>query len=370
MTTFARGSTQILTALFFSAPSVPTDVTGLTMQVIDLTNNVVVLGPIIVGFGHPAVGVYTYPWTIPANAQIGPYLISWSGMVGASSISALESVNVAAVGSDQADDFYRPGPCHPYDPISMCTLDAASAAVSGVALQAASEILYYATAQRFDSCQVTLRPCRKVCPGENWPPLGTGWWEYGQYPYPALINGLWYNFGCGSCGENCSCVAISETILPGPVQRIVQVTVDGVVLTAGVDYRLDDYRKLVRLGDIWPNCNNLNEDTSQVGTWSVTAIYGEPLPTLGRIAAGELMCAIIADIIDGGCNLPANVTELARQGVTITLENSKDLLETGFEGLKYVDKFIQRYNPHNLMARPYMYDLDSPTFRITDTTIT
>jgi hypothetical protein len=172
------------------------------------------------------------------------------------------------------------------------------------------------------------------------------------------------------CGTSCSCSIVSETILPGPVREIVQVTVDGEVLDPTTDYRLDDYRKLVRLGgELWPLCNDLNKGITEVGTWSVTAIYGEPLPNLGKLAMGQLFCQIIADLVGGECSLPDNVTDITRQGLSFTLDDVESLVQSGFTGLKYVDQFIQRYNPHKLAARPRLYDIDGPDFRVTGTTI-
>ena len=268
------------------------------------------------------------------------------------------------------DDMYRPGPCRNYEYVSFCTIPTEAAAVSGYALEAASEIIYYAGGQRFDTCQVTIRPCRKDCYGESWPRLSGGWWEFGTWPQPALINGLWYNIACGACGTNCSCSVVSETILPGPVQEIIQVTVDGVVLDPVSDYRLDDYRKLVRLGGVlWPLCNDLTKGITETGTWSVTALYGEPLPTLGKLAVGQLFCQILNDLVNNECSLPDNVTDITRQGLSFTLPDVQDAVEAGFENLRYVDKFIQRFNPHKLMARPKLYDVDGPDFRVTGTTI-
>lgn len=271
------------------------------------------------------------------------------------------------------DDFYTPGPCRPYEWVGFCVpIPTEAAGVSGYAVAAASEILYFASGQRFDTCQVTIRPCRKECYGDGWNRLSAGWWDVGGGwgPYPALINGLWYNIACGMCGTDCSCSIVSETILPGPVREIAQVTVDGVVLVDGTDYRLDDYRKLVRLGgELWPLCNNLNKGITEEGTWSVTAIYGEPLPNLGKFAMGQLLCQIIADVLGDDCQLPDNVTNITRQGLSFTLEEVSDLVQSGFTGLKYVDQFIQRYNPKNLMARARLYDVDAPSYRITGTRI-
>lgn len=267
------------------------------------------------------------------------------------------------------DDMYRPGPCHPYEWVG-CTIPLEAAAVSGTAIAAASEILYYASGQRFDSCQVTIRPCRKECYGDGWPRLAGGWWEFGTWPQPLLYAGSWYNIACGMCGTGCSCSIVSETILPGPVQEIVQVTVDGEVLVDGTDYRLDDYRKLVRLGgNLWPLCNDLNKGITETGTWSVTAIYGEPFPNLGKIAMGQLLCNIIADLIGEDCTLPDNVTNITRQGLSFTLQDVNDAIESGFDELKYVNKFIQRFNPNKLQGRARLYDPDDPGFRVTGTSI-
>ena len=289
-------------------------------------------------------------------------------------LGALELELSSITGGSMADDFYAPGPCRPYEYVSMCTLPIEAVGVTGYALQAASEIVYYATAQRFDTCQVSLRPCRRVCSDWTWGGVINGWSEWGYWgggPMPALIKGQWYNITCGACGDTCSCTPLSEVWLPGPVREIVQVVVDGVVLTPDVDYRLDDYRKLVRLGGLdWPWCNDLNKGITEAGTWSVTAFFGLPLPTLGKLAVGELLCEITTDILGGDCNLPPGVTDLTRQGVTMTFETVQEALESGFYGLKYVDRFIKTYNPNQLQARPFTYDLDAPTSRVTGTVIT
>lgn len=281
------------------------------------------------------------------------------------------------------DDFYRPGPCQPYDYVLRCPLPAGSdAIVTGYAVQAASELLYYATGMQFDECQTTLWPCRRECSGAGpWLYNMPGWWEWGSGPRPALVNGSWYNIVCGSCGDNCSCTMISEVNLPGPVRRVVQVTVDGVILTPGVDYRLDNYRTLVRLqGELWPFCNNLSAPVvtgsgipeAGSGGWTVTIATGLPLPMLGRLAMGELVGEIAKDFACGSCDLPLGVTNLTRQGMTMDLESAEEFAQSNLYNLKYVDRFIRTYNPHNLPGRAYMPDLDGPDdqFRIVNTTIT
>ena len=100
-----------------------------------------------------------------------------------------------------------------------------------------------------------------------------------------------------------------------------------------------------------------------VGTWSVTATYGEPVPELGALAAGELACEIIRSLSGEDCRLPATVTSLVRQGVTIQYPDLARTLETGKIGLYLCDLFLQTYNPHGLVRRAATYSVDGPDLR-------
>lgn len=263
---------------------------------------------------------------------------------------------------------YTFGPCEPWDPIwpqGDCAeiLETASAEVTGWAVQAASEILYQLTAQRFSLCQVVLRPCRQSCYG-NFP--WYTWWEYGTYPQPYWWNGTWYNLACGSCPSNsCSCPGLDETILPGPVVSVTEVKLDGVALVAGTDYRVDDYRKLVRLGgQLWPFCQNMNLADTEVGTWSATVVYGEAVPIIGRVAVGEFALELVKYIMCADdCAIPRGTVDISRQGVSMTIANMADLFNTGFIQLRMCDLFIKTANPHHNQARSAVYDLDSPEYR-------
>lgn len=264
-------------------------------------------------------------------------------------------------------------PCTTYPYTSMCDISLVSPAITGVAIQAATDFLFLATAQRYTSCEVTLRPCRDNCYGGIVGQSGYGypmWWDSG-YPWPVNMGGgVWINMACGYCGDGCSCSVVSQVILPGPIQSVTQVLVDGVVLTPEVDYRVDDFRKLVRLGGAqWPVCNNYNLADTEVGTWSVTAVYGEPFPEggLGSIAMGQLFCAFVADLVGAECELPSNITELTRQGISMSFNDVNEVLETGYTGLKWVDQFIRQVNPGGLAARTVIMDLDGPTYRAVGT---
>lgn len=266
------------------------------------------------------------------------------------------------------------GPCEAWEPIWCVELPTASAAISGHAVQMATEILWARTGMIFDQCTLTIRPCRQDCWGnDGWP---GGWWQLGApYPMPALINGSWYNITCGSCSGDCSCTTVSEILLPGPVTSINKVKVDGDTLSKSA-YRLDDWRKLVRLdGQMWPTCNNLNLSAQNVGTWSVNLTYGIPVPTMGRMAVGELAYQLIlACLGDDCCKLPYQVQQITRQGVSIKYPDisemfgmSRDGRVSNRLGLQYCDMFIDAANPYGLRQRSEVYKIDQASARITNT---
>lgn len=365
MTQYIRGFDGELAALFYSEPSSPVAVGNLSLSVVSLSDATVVLGPVVAGFTNPSTGAYLYTWSVPSTLPIGNYLVLWTGNVGVTGVAIAANEEIEVVGTEAVSD----GPCQPWPVRWTCPLTGVSPEITGMALEAATEILYQLTAQRFSQCTVTLRPCREECYGNGfgWGWRGSGWWgDYG-YPTPINIGGQWYNLGCGQCGTNCSCTFISETYLPGPVIDIVQVLVDGVALVEGVDYRVDDYRKLVRLGAVWPLCNDLNKASTEVGTWEVTAVYGEEVPVLGQMAVGELACEFIKLFTGQECALPNGITELSRQGVSMSFANtSKDLLQL-FARYPLSYLFIQTYNPYNLRSRARAYDLDGPEYRAVGT---
>lgn len=260
------------------------------------------------------------------------------------------------------------GPCSGWSaPIWTCTLSPAEVAVTGIAVQAAADVLYALTGRHIGTCQLTIRPCRKNCYGEVWP-FTSGWWEVGMYPRPVFYQGTWYNVTCGMCTGGCSCASISEILLPGPVASVISVKVDGVVLDPSL-YRVDNYRSLVRLGgSSWPICNNLNLADSQVGTWSVTLTQGEAVSPLGQMALGELATEFAKLLAcNADCIFAKPVQQLVRQGVTMNFLDPNMLFANGRIGLYLSDLYISVENPHGLQQRSRVYNIDDPGYRITNT---
>jgi hypothetical protein len=256
-------------------------------------------------------------------------------------------------------------PCDDWPVRWTCDLSAGSAAVTGIAVTAATHILWALSGRQFGTCEITLRPCRRSCsdvpwPSNLWPSVIPG----STYPLPVNMGGgNWLNLTCGSCIRDCSCATLEEAVLPAPVYRIVEVKVDGSVLVTG-SYRVDDHRILVRTdGETWPTCNDLTKADTEVGTWSVTALYGEDVPVLGELAVGELACEFVKLLTGQSCALPQPIQSLARQGVNITFVDPNELLAGGRVGLRISDMFIQTVNPGGLRARAKFYDVDGPHAR-------
>lgn len=252
------------------------------------------------------------------------------------------------------------GPCSDWPVQWMCDLTE-SAAVTGSALTGATEILWALSGRQFGTCEITLRPCRRDCD------IAAGWqpWPGTTYPVPALIGGQWYNLVCGCTAAGCSCTTLvgREVVLPAQVSSITVVKIDGSPMATG-SYRVDDNRILVRTdGSEWPSCNDLTKSDTEAGTWSVTAAYGQPVPTMGKLAVGELACEIVRALRGDDCRLPRHVQSLVRQGVTIQFPQITELLKDGKTGLYLTDMFLAAVNPAGLPARPRTFSVDTPAHR-------
>lgn len=238
-------------------------------------------------------------------------------------------------------------------------------------LDAATEVLWNRTKRRFGLCSVTYRPCRESCMGGitsvqllrgGWND-STGW----SWPFPALVGGNWINLACGICvGDHCSCGPIERINLPYPVFEVTEVKVDGEVLDPDA-YLPYNRRELVRVdGGEWPECNDLMFDDSMVGTWSVTAQYGEPVPIMGKMAIGELATQIYNRCPGSGgadCILPTGVVkEVTRQGVKKVFFDAESAFRSGRVGMYYTDMFISTYNPSG-SGMATIFNIDGPQRR-------
>lgn len=227
-------------------------------------------------------------------------------------------------------------------------------------VDSAAEILYALSGRQFGLCVNIVRPCRPR------PDLRVG--GMGGFRWtPLLDGGQWINVSCGQ-HSSCSCTELCEVVLPGPADTITEVKLDGQVLTCGVDYRLDSGNRLVATGNFcWPECQDMALDDDQPGTWSVTYLRGLPLPESGKLALGEFACEIAkACLGDEECALNSRVTNITRQGVTMTMLDPLSFIEEGRTGIYLVDAWLRAVNPkgRSRSAGIYSPDVEQPRFTV------
>lgn len=253
------------------------------------------------------------------------------------------------------------GPTAPWPVRWLCDVETTSPVLTGYAAMFATEIIHDLSGRQFGTTRLTLRPCRRDCADDAWT---AGEWLPGQsYPTPALIAGRWFNLTCGTCWGTCACQQLSEVKLPNPVSAVVNVKIDGGTLPV-TGYALHDSDLLVRTdGGQWPLCNDLSRPDTAIGTWSVTFDVGRAIPEGAAWAVGELACEILRAAQGEDCRLPRNVTQLARQGVTITMPDVSTLFARGLTGLPLADMWIMSVNPRKLPTRSRVYRVDEATAR-------
>lgn len=214
------------------------------------------------------------------------------------------------------------GPCGP--------LTTASDADRAMYEQMATDYLWLWTGRNFGLCTVVMQPCGAQC----WEGIST--WNgntVGAQPTPMIIDGLWYNVWCNTCLDGCSCGAEDSIRLPGPVDSIESVTVDGVAVDPA-NYRVENHKYLVNKVGLWPQCG-----------LEVTYKQGVPVPMGGQVAAGILACEFAKALCkDSSCALPERIKNITRQGVTVTLMDDFKTLQEGSTGIWLIDSWMQSVN--------------------------
>ena len=172
----------------------------------------------------------------------------------------------------------------------------------------------------------------------------------GSRVYPIFMDGVPYNVStCSSC--SCSgCGVFHRTRLRGyPVRSIIDVWAEGKLLSR------DDYVLL---------------DNSVLGLTNVAACaaqclvvkyaYGSGIPPGGKNAAVKLAEELLESSRGGDCSLPERVTSVSRQGMSWTLLDPQDFLESGRTGIYEIDLMLASLNPARALARPRVFSPDLP----------
>lgn len=94
---------------------------------------------------------------------------------------------------------------------------------------------------------------------------------------------------------------------------------------------------------------------------TVTYIYGQNPPPLGRLAAIKLGNELVLSVTDpDACSLPANVTNVTRLGLSFALSNTAALAALRQTGIFEVDLFVAVSNPSGALKRPRIFSPDKP----------
>lgn len=213
-------------------------------------------------------------------------------------------------------------------------LDGATEGVTRATVEAmAVSYLWNWTGKRLGLCEAKVRPARQDCQrtvyaGESGSGLGTWSWS------PMSV-------GCGSCAQECGCSRVISIRLPGPINTVTEVRVDGDVL-APAAYRVENGKRLVRQdGGSWPVCNDLDAPDTAPGTWSVTYRQGVPVPEGGRVAAGVLACEFAKALSQSNdCRLPQRIQTVTREGVTVGVLDPFDGISEGRTGIWLIDSWV------------------------------
>lgn len=159
------------------------------------------------------------------------------------------------------------------------------------------------------------------------------------------------------CITRCHCVtSLRRVHLPGPVQSITEVRVDGVVLD-DTKYEVHNKRWLSRTdGERWP------VTAGDPTALTVTYMCGVPIPDEALAALGELAAHYLKDLVSTGkCSIPARASSVSRQGVEIQLIDEDEMVAAGLTGVDAADRWLGVVNPGQVRRSPSRcYSVDMP----------
>ena len=209
----------------------------------------------------------------------------------------------------------------------------------------ATEILWALSGRRFGLCDLLVRPN---------PP---------EPVRPSLSQQAFAYAGIGSAGPvlpACTPAVPRYITLTGPVHEITEVIIDGAILDPS-GYQLTGNR-LWRRGDTlnWPPVQDMDAPPGDPGTWTVAYVQGRPLPEAGRYAANTYACELYKAMTGAACALPQRVTDITREGITMTVLDPADFLDKGRTGINTVDMWLTAVNPHGLASASVVWSPDVP----------
>ncbi|MFE2995015.1 hypothetical protein ACFXG4_08390 [Nocardia sp. NPDC059246] len=220
--------------------------------------------------------------------------------------------------------------------------DSADAGAKAAAEALAASTLWALSGRVFGVCEDTVTPV--VEPDQQSTYDGPG----GAL---SLKTRAWAGMACG-CGTGCRCTGSRERVaLPGPVQSITEVRIDGQLVDADA-YVVHNRRWLVRIdGQLWP--------LTRPDQFTVTYMRGLPIPDTALIVLVDLAVEFLkARTGNGKCSIPARAQQVTRQGVDIQLIDPATLFDNGLTGVETVDRWLAAVNPGGRRAPSRVYSPD------------
>lgn len=222
--------------------------------------------------------------------------------------------------------------CNPWaEDLEGCgTPPEAEAEVIEEALAVASEILYALSGRQFPGlCDVIFRPCGDFCRCEY---------------------------------DACGCNRLPRVWLGHDVVSVGSVDIDGTILDPSA-YRLSEGWLLRLDGGSWPCCQDMAADPGAEDTFSITGLAGVAPSATAVRAAKALAVELVRACTPGeeeACALPERVTNIVRQGASMTILDPFDFLTDGRSGIYIVDLFISSSNPNGLSRPSRAWSPDLP----------
>lgn len=331
-----RGTTTRISSTFYDGPGGElVDPTSLTLE-IRFEDDVILTAPSL-EIVRDSLGQFHYDWDIDDAAPVGGYVAVWAAVLPGDTLPSYGYDNINVTSTPPG----LPGFSGCIWPIDVgClgdTWDTYSEEVQQRAVTLASASMTKLTAGRVGDCPVKVRPDVQ---GQRCGFIGGAPWAWGPTFYGSAYGDLYGVLG----GDP------RDITLPGPVNRIDEVMIDGVALNAA-DYRISDRAggRIRYLGtdlEGWPVTQDWNVEADEAGAFTITYLNTAAVDSQGANAAGLLAaefakaCASTDPKVK--CKFPSNITSIVRQGMQI--EFVAGSFPNGMTGIREVDLYTAQWN--------------------------
>lgn len=359
---FYVGTTPTVMGTIVDSDGVPIDLTGSTVTLLyrpaGAATPVVTLAAVYDPDQVNNTGRVKLQLSSPLMASPGRWEAWWHALLADNTVFESDAEALVIANHDPVIEDPGVGPCTEW--IDADDIAALPAALPDVDYSAyailASELLYMWSGRQFPgNCTRTVRPARQGC---------SCWGSMGGIFQPPWLS---WNLFAGTWGwagranetpppDGCGC--LSRVRLPGYARAVIAVTINGDTIDPSW-YRLDWNRDLVALFDdngnpfYWPWCQDMRLGPLDPGAFTVTYTWGHVVPQAGKVAAAALALQLYNADHGGTCVLPAAVTRMTRQGVT--LEKRPDATNVAS-----VDAFLAAYNPTRKRRSAAVWSPDLP----------